>query len=128
MSQNLYIPFDEKNQYHPEFKGYTKGTKIKQADAILLGFPLLMNMSAKVRVNDLVNYDSITDPNGPAMTWAMFAIGWLEAGSYEKAQSNFIRGYANVKAIQRLDRDPMGRHRELHHGGRRLSAVSALRL
>merc|ERR1712031_23 len=26
------------------------------------------------------------------------AVGWLEAGDYEKAQSNFIRGYANVQA------------------------------
>ncbi len=98
VSQNMYIPFDENNQYHPEFEGYAKGTKIKQGDAILLGFPLLMNMSAKVRANDLVNYDAITDPNGPAMTWAMFAVGWLEAGNYAKAQSNFIRGYANVEA------------------------------
>jgi len=98
VADQMYIPFDEKLQYHPEYAGYTQGKKIKQGDAILLGFPLLQNTSAKVRANDLVAYDAVTDGNGPAMTWAMFAVGWLEAGDMEKAEKNFLRGYANVQA------------------------------
>ncbi len=49
---------------------------MKQADVVLLGFPLQLDMSADVRENDLVLYENITNPDGPAMTWSMFAIGY----------------------------------------------------
>lgn len=42
---------------------------MKQADVVLLGFPLMHPMSAEVRRNDLEMYEPITDPAGPAMTW-----------------------------------------------------------
>lgn len=98
IAKNMYIPFDEKSAFHPEYEGYAKGTDVKQGDAILLGFPFLMNARAEVRVNDLAVYDAVTDPGGPAMTWAMFAVGWLEAGNFAKAEDNFLRGYANAQA------------------------------
>ena len=47
---------------------------IKQADVVLLSFPLLWNMPDDVRRNDLELYEPITNPNGPAMTWSIFAI------------------------------------------------------
>ena len=31
------------------------------------------------------------------MTWAMFAVGYLDVGSNDLAYSNFVRGYANVQ-------------------------------
>lgn len=45
------------------------GEQVKQADAVLLGFPLLYPMDSEVRRNDLEIYEPITDPTGPAMTW-----------------------------------------------------------
>ena len=47
---------------------------IKQADVVLLGFPLLWQMPDEVRRNDLELYEPITIPEGPAMTWGIFAI------------------------------------------------------
>ena len=35
------------------------GTDVKQADVILLGYPLMMNMSAEVRRNDLLQYEKV---------------------------------------------------------------------
>jgi hypothetical protein len=34
-------------------------------------------MPTDVYANDLTYYATVTDPNGPAMTWQMFLIGWL---------------------------------------------------
>lgn len=42
---------------------------MKQADVVLLGFPLMHSMSPEVRRNDLEMYEPVTDVNGPAMTW-----------------------------------------------------------
>ena len=42
--------------------------------------------------------DPITDPGGPAMTWAIFAVGWINAGDFNRSAPHFQRGYANVHA------------------------------
>lgn len=42
---------------------------MKQADVVLLGFPLMHPMSPEVRRNDLETYEPATEPGGPAMTW-----------------------------------------------------------
>lgn len=80
--------------FHPEYKGYD-GRKVKQADTILLAYPLGVNMSTATRAADLRFYAPRTDPNGPAMTWSMFALGWLDAHDQKEAASNFARGGAN---------------------------------
>jgi hypothetical protein len=63
----------------------------------MLSYPLGVAMTPQVLANDLLYYDALTDPNGPAMTWALFAIGWFNAGNYTKAAPHFIRGFANVQ-------------------------------
>lgn len=95
----MYIPFDDEHQYHPEFEGYRRGVKVKQADVVLIGYPLMYKMDKQVRYNDLAYYqhENITDPNGPAMTHSMFTIGWLEAGEQEKAERAFIKNFANIQ-------------------------------
>lgn len=45
------------------------GRQVKQADAVMLSFPLGLAMSPEVRRNDLEAYEPVTDPRGPAMTW-----------------------------------------------------------
>ncbi|TNN87016.1 Acid trehalase-like protein 1 [Liparis tanakae] len=97
VAEHLKIPFDEESQYHPEFDGYNKGDPVKQADTVLLGYPLGLPMSEKIRRNDLEAYEPVTDPNGPAMTWGMFAIGWLELGEAEKAQRLLEKCYKNIQ-------------------------------
>jgi trehalose/maltose hydrolase-like predicted phosphorylase len=94
IASNLKIPFDPTQQIHLEYDGYA-GQRIKQADVVLLGYPLEMTMPKQIRSNDLAYYESRTDPEGPAMTWAMHAVGWLELGRPDKAQPMFVRGYAN---------------------------------
>ena len=97
IAQNMYIPFDSTNDYHPEYDGYN-GIEVKQADVILLGFPLMVNMSLDVRRNDLSFYEPRTNPRGPAMTKAMFAINWLDTGEYSRAEKSFNESYVNAKA------------------------------
>ena len=99
-ASRIVIPFDSVNQYHPEYDGYKNGTVIKQADVILLGFPLEVSSSTpEVRANDLLYYSKVTDNGGPAMTWGMFAVSYLELGpSYiDLARSNFNRSFANAQ-------------------------------
>jgi trehalose/maltose hydrolase-like predicted phosphorylase len=90
------ILFDDAQKRHPEYSGYNGG-KIKQGDVVLLGFPLMMNMTEEVRRSDLEYYTGVTDGNGPAMTWAMHAIGYLELGDQAQADSNFDRAFANAQ-------------------------------
>ena len=77
IADNIKIPFDTERQIHLEYDGYSNNT-IKQADVVLLGYPLQYPMSHKIRENDLNFYSSVTSPRGPAMTWSVTAIGYLE--------------------------------------------------
>ncbi|XP_051545370.1 protein-glucosylgalactosylhydroxylysine glucosidase isoform X6 [Myxocyprinus asiaticus] len=97
VSDKIKIPFDPKLQYHPEFDGYMQGTKVKQADTVLLGYPLGIPMTSEVRRNDLEIYEAVTNPLGPAMTWGMFAVGWLELGETEKAQQLLQKCFKNIQ-------------------------------
>lgn len=45
------------------------GHPVKQADTVMLGYPLGLPMSPEIRRNDLEAYEPVTDPHGPAMTW-----------------------------------------------------------
>ena len=42
-------------------------------------------------------YEERTNPDGPAMTHAMSAIGWLEVGEPEKAEKAFLKNYKNIE-------------------------------
>ena len=75
-----------------------RGTPIKQADVVLLASVLRYNMSEAVRAADLTAYEPVTDPNGPAMTWAMHAVGHLQLGQLAEAARLFNRSFANVRA------------------------------
>lgn len=97
IAQRLRIPFDTSLRYHPEYDGYRLNETVKQADVILLGYPLMVHMTKDIRENDLNIYERRTDPNGPAMTKAMFAIGWMELGSNRNASRSFRESYQNVR-------------------------------
>ena len=96
VSNRISLVYDADADYHPEYANY-KGKTVKQADVVLLPFPLLMPMNASTRLNDLNFYENRTDPSGPAMTWAMFAIGHWDVGDVDAAQALFNRSFANVQ-------------------------------
>jgi protein-glucosylgalactosylhydroxylysine glucosidase len=66
---------------------------IKQADVVLLDFPLMWPMTEEVRRNNLLTYEPITRADGPAMTWSMHAIGFLELKDFVEAQRLFEQSY-----------------------------------
>ena len=57
----LPLLFNDTLGVHMEYAGYS-GAKIKQADVVLLGYPLMMNMSKAVRKADVEYYSPRTDP------------------------------------------------------------------
>ncbi|XP_053575935.1 protein-glucosylgalactosylhydroxylysine glucosidase [Bombina bombina] len=96
VSSKIKIPYDPKLNYHPEYDGYEKGQDVKQADVVLLGYPVMFPMTPEQRKNDLDFYTSVTDPDGPAMTWSMFAIGWMELKQTELAEQEMKKCFTNI--------------------------------
>eukprot|EP00339_Tiarina_fusa_P023271 CAMPEP_0116998440 /NCGR_PEP_ID=MMETSP0472-20121206/1510_1 /TAXON_ID=693140 ORGANISM="Tiarina fusus, Strain LIS" /NCGR_SAMPLE_ID=MMETSP0472 /ASSEMBLY_ACC=CAM_ASM_000603 /LENGTH=368 /DNA_ID=CAMNT_0004697591 /DNA_START=409 /DNA_END=1515 /DNA_ORIENTATION=- len=86
IAEKLKIPFDEERQIHLEHDGF-KADVIKQADVVLLGYPLLYPMSHIVRENDLNYYSAITSQRGPAMTWSVTSIGYREVLALREMES-----------------------------------------
>ena len=112
-SVGLFVPFEPTvpghpelaGGYHPEYSNFPAKT-VKQADTVMLSFPFGAPMPPEVLANDLSFYTEITSQHGPAMTWAIFAIDWMEvslqsgnpwSGNFSRAIHFFNRGYANVQ-------------------------------
>ncbi|XP_061465855.1 protein-glucosylgalactosylhydroxylysine glucosidase isoform X2 [Rhineura floridana] len=96
VGKKIKVPFDKSRSYHPEYDGYCPGEQVKQADVVLLGFPVMYPMDPEVRRNDLEMYEPVTDPQGPAMTWSMFAVGWLELKEIGRAQQQLSKCFSNI--------------------------------
>jgi trehalose/maltose hydrolase-like predicted phosphorylase len=94
VADNLVVIYDASHDRHPEYTGYTNET-VKQADVVLLGFPLNWPMSETTKLNDLEFYAGVTDSNGPAMTWSAFAIAYLDLNMTVEAAKFFQLSYAN---------------------------------
>lgn len=45
IARSLTLLYDEENDFHPQYEGYA-GEEIKQADAVMLGYPLQYPMKA----------------------------------------------------------------------------------
>lgn len=58
--------------------------------------PLMHPMHPEVRRNDLVMYEPVTELSGPAMTWSMFAVGWLELKETQRAQGLLNKCFSNI--------------------------------
>ncbi|XP_012589810.1 PREDICTED: acid trehalase-like protein 1 [Condylura cristata] len=96
VAEGIKVPFDAERGFHPEFDGYELGEEVKQADVVLLGYPVPFPLSPRIRRNNLEVYEAVTSPRGPAMTWSMFAVGWLELRDATRAQALLHRSLANV--------------------------------
>jgi len=100
IADNIYIPLDKTLDYHPEYAGFNvtdPKSVVKQADTILINYPLMFEMDKSSKYNDLEFYDKITDPNGPAMTHSMFSIGWNEVGNWDSANKAFEKNFENIQ-------------------------------
>jgi len=94
IGDKVKVLYDPELDYHPQFEGYKIGTKIKQADVVLLGYPLeYPHMNESTRLNDLEIYEKATRLNGPGYTWANHVINHLELGHYDHATLLFNRTY-----------------------------------
>lgn len=92
----LVLPFDSERRIYKEHDGYVNET-IKQADVVLLDYPLGLEMNDDVKANNLKFYSNVTDPAGPAMTWGIHSLGYLGLKQWDDAASNFNRSFDNTK-------------------------------
>ena len=67
------IPFDSTQDIYDEYDGYA-GEQVKQADVVMLTYPIDFSMPSGVGLNDLNYYAPRTDLQGPAMTDAIHSI------------------------------------------------------
>uniref|UniRef100_A0A2K5F414 Protein-glucosylgalactosylhydroxylysine glucosidase n=1 Tax=Aotus nancymaae TaxID=37293 RepID=A0A2K5F414_AOTNA len=96
VADNIKVPFDVERNFHPEFDGYQPGETVKQADVVLLGYPVPFSLVPEVRRKNLEIYEAVTSPQGPAMTWSMFAVGWMELKDAARARDLLDRSFANM--------------------------------
>jgi protein-glucosylgalactosylhydroxylysine glucosidase len=93
IAEKLEILYDPQFDYHPQFEGFAIGTEIKQADAVLIGYPLQFPMNSSTRVNDLKIYGNATRRSGPAMTSSMMAINYLDVDNEAEANEMLRQSY-----------------------------------
>uniref|UniRef100_A0A182K1P1 Protein-glucosylgalactosylhydroxylysine glucosidase n=1 Tax=Anopheles christyi TaxID=43041 RepID=A0A182K1P1_9DIPT len=93
VARGLTLLYDEEGDFHPQFEGYEPNTPIKQADTVLLIYPLQYPMNVSTKANNLRKYSQVTRENGPAMTWAIHTIGHLELDEVEQAATMFDKSY-----------------------------------
>ncbi|GGV29422.1 kojibiose phosphorylase [Streptomyces longisporoflavus] len=111
VADKLRIPYDEKKKVFRQYDGY-KGSVIKQADTVLLMYPLEWPMSKQAAANTLDYYAARTDPDGPAMTDSVHAIDAAAIGEpgcsaytyLERSIRPFVRGPFNLFSEARGDK------------------------
>ncbi|KAL3426456.1 beta-ketoacyl synthase domain-containing protein [Phlyctema vagabunda] len=74
ISDNMKIPYETKENIIIEFDGMDGNVHIKQASVTLINYPLGWNFNERQAQNDMAFYSAANSPDGPAMTWSMFAI------------------------------------------------------
>ncbi len=90
VAERIYLPFDEQRQLTLEYAGYTNQL-IKQADVVLLNFPLEWPLPTQVASNNERFYAERVDANhGPAMTYAIHAILAAATGDQDR-MSDYLR-------------------------------------
>ncbi|MGZ4665037.1 MAG: haloacid dehalogenase [Frankiaceae bacterium] len=106
IADKLRMPFDQQRQLFLQYDGYT-GSLIKQADTVLLLYPVEWPMSTTVAANTLNFYAERTDPDGPAMTDSVHAIDAAEIGEPGCATHTYL-----MRSVQPFIRDPFAQFAE----------------
>jgi len=101
IKQNMFIPFNTEAGIIPEYAQMNGSVEIKQADVVLINYPLEFRLNESQALNDLDFYARAQSPDGPAMTWAMFAIGALDLSPHGCASWTYF-----VTASQPYLREP----------------------
>uniref|UniRef100_A0A914E9F1 Uncharacterized protein n=1 Tax=Acrobeloides nanus TaxID=290746 RepID=A0A914E9F1_9BILA len=70
----------------------------------------MLDMDPAVRKNDLTIYQNVTSVSGPAMTWSMHAIGWLDVNDELSAKEMFQKNYIYIQ-------QPFDVWKETYQGG-----------
>ncbi|MFE5243767.1 MULTISPECIES: glycosyl hydrolase family 65 protein [unclassified Streptomyces] len=99
VADGLRIPYDAGRKVFLQYAGYN-GSTIKQADTVLLVYPLEWPMEAGAAAATLDYYAARTDPDGPAMTDSVHAIDAAATGEpgcatytyLQRAVRPFVRG------------------------------------
>lgn len=92
---HLNLPFDNVKRLHYQHHGFdpVKDRPIKQADTIMLTYPLNWNVSIDIQKNDLEMYETLTNDGSPALTWSWFTIGWKWVNDKNRMNSYFLKSY-----------------------------------
>ena len=106
IADHLRMPFDDEDQVFLQYDGY-QGTQIKQADTVLLLYPLEWPMSTQVAANTLDYYAPRTDPDGPAMTDAIHAVDAAQIGEPGCSTHTYL-----MRSIRPFVRDPFAQYTE----------------
>jgi trehalose/maltose hydrolase-like predicted phosphorylase len=106
IADKLRMPFDQQNGVFLQYDGY-KGTQIKQADTVLLLYPLEWPMSTETAAKTLDYYAPRTDPDGPAMTDAIHAVDAAQIGEPGCATHTYL-----MRSIRPFVRDPFAGYTE----------------
>jgi hypothetical protein len=81
IAQHIYIPEVPDLDLTVEFQGMNGSAAIKQADVVLITYPLEYPQSVSRGSQNLNYYASRQSPDGPAMTYAIFAIDAAQLAS-----------------------------------------------
>lgn len=93
IAEKLRILYDPKLDFHPQYESFKVGTEIKQADTVLIGYPLMFSMNTSTRINDLKIYADSTRNSGPAMSVSMYAINYLDIDNEEAGNEMLLKSY-----------------------------------
>ncbi|MFF2325109.1 MULTISPECIES: discoidin domain-containing protein [unclassified Streptomyces] len=118
VADGLRIPYDPKRKLFLQYAGYN-GSTIKQADTVLLIYPLDWPMEPGARAATLDYYAARTDPDGPAMTDSVHAIDAAAIGAagcvtytyLQRAVRPFMRGpyalFSEARGAKAGAQDPL---------------------
>nr|WP_227025271.1 discoidin domain-containing protein [Streptomyces tsukubensis] len=102
VADGLRIPYDPKRKIFLQYAGYAD-TKIKQADTVMLLYPLEWPMPAGAAAATLDHYAALTDPEGPAMTDSVHAVDAAAIGEPGCATYTYLQ-----RSIRPFVRGPFG--------------------
>lgn len=100
VADGLRIPYDPERKLFLQYAGYD-GSTIKQADTVLLIYPLEWPMEPGAAAATLDYYAARTDPDGPAMTDSVHAIDAAAIGEPGCATYTYLQ-----RAVRPFTRGP----------------------
>ncbi|MFG2137237.1 discoidin domain-containing protein [Streptomyces sp. NPDC048650] len=106
VADKLRIPYDAEQHVFRQYADY-HGTTIKQADTVLLMYPLQWPMARQRAAHTLDYYAAHTDPDGPAMTDSVHAIDAAGIGEPGCATYSYL-----LRSIKPFVRGPFAQFSE----------------